>query len=234
MKALSSLYYRYLFLRRNTVARALVSLIGRPKVPTKKMWDTQYANGHWERLKDLCEQAHGAVAASYVAYLKPNSSVLEIGCGEGILLPRLREIGYRAYTGIDISEFAIGKCRTMADEKTRFIVGDAEQYVPDTPVDVILLNESIYYFVEPIACLCRYAERLAPGGVFIVSMFDKERTRPIRRALKETFRVIDETIVSNSKGTWYCSVLGSERLNGESSALDGVAQVRVLAGISEK
>jgi SAM-dependent methyltransferase len=205
------LYYRYVFLRENRIARAIASLVGSPSVPSREMWDLQYRNGHWARLNDLCEQAHNAVAVSYIAHLRPESSVLEIGCGEGSLLRRLKQVGYRNYTGIDISEFAIGKCRQFSDQKTTFLVGDAERYVPDADFDVLVLNECIYYFVEPIITLQRYANYLTPGGLFVISLFDKDRTRPIRRRLMTEFSLVDETLVSNSKGTWYCLALRPQR-----------------------
>lgn len=213
MKALSWLYYRYVFLRENPIARAVGALAGSPAVPSREAWESQYENGEWTRLNDLSEQAHNGVVLSYIAYLRPVSSILEIGCGEGILLPRLRQIGYRSYTGVDISEVAIGKAGQFRDQKTAFLVGDAEAYQPNAAFDVIVLNECIYYFVEPIRSLQQYANCLAPGGLFVISLFDKYRTRPIRRSLKSVFRLVDETVISNAKGTWYCLVLSPKESN---------------------
>lgn len=207
MNPFTSLYYRYIFLRENRVARAIGAFLGNPPVPSREMWESQYEKGHWERLNNLSEQAHNGVVLSYIAHLRPESSVLEIGCGEGILLPRLKQIGYRNYTGIDISEFAIGKSRQFCDEKTTFLAADAERYVPEGTFDVMVLNECIYYFVQPVITLQRYAHYLKPSGLFVISLFDKDRTRPIRRCLKSAFPLVDETVVSNSKGTWYCLVL---------------------------
>ena len=207
MKTFSSVYYRYIFLRDNRIARIFAALVGSPDVPSREMWDSQYKMGDWERLNDLSEQAHNGVLLSYIAYLRPDSSVLEIGCGEGGLLRRLRQAGYRHYVGIDISEVAIAKSRQYSDRKTIFLVGDAERYVPDAPIDVAVLNESIYYFAQPIVTLQRYANHLMPSGLFVISLFENDQTRPIRRCLKSTFPLVDETTVSNSKGTWHCLVL---------------------------
>ena len=101
----------------------------------------QSEKGYWARLQGLSQQAHYAVVPSYIAHLRPESPVLEIGCEEGTLVRRLKQIGYRNYTGIDISEFAIGKPRQFNDRKTTFMVGAAKRYVPDATFDVIVLNE---------------------------------------------------------------------------------------------
>jgi SAM-dependent methyltransferase len=209
MNPLPWLYYRYIFLRENRLARAIESVVGRPEVPSQQRWESEYENGSWGRLRDLTEQAHNGVVLSYIDHLRPEGSVLEIGCGEGILLRRLRQIGYRDYTGIDISEVVIARCQQLSDSKTRFVACDAENYVPGSAHDVIVLNECIYYFVEPVATLQRYASYLKPGGVFVLSLFDSLRSRPIRRRLKESFFLLDETRISNAKGTWYCLVLNS-------------------------
>ena len=220
MNPFSSLYYRYVFLRENPIARAITWLVGDPSVPSREAWESQYKDGQWARLNDLCEQAHNAVVLSYIAHLRPGSSVLEIGCGEGSLIRRLKQVGYRNYTGIDISEFAISRCRQFSDEKTFFLACDAESYVPDTVFDVVVLNESIYYFVQPIITMQRYADCLAPDGLFVISLFDKDRTRPIRRRLTAAFPLVDETVVSNSKGTWHCLVLAPKRTGDSATPVE--------------
>lgn len=207
MNPVSLLYYRYMYLRENSIARAVTSLLGRPEVPSREIWESQYRTGHWTRLNDLSEQAHNAMVLSYVSYLRPNSSLLEIGCGEGILLQQLKKIGYRSYTGVDISQVAIDRCSQFRDVKTSFIACNAEMYVPDGNLDVMIFNESAYYFARPILTLQRYAEYLTAEGIFVISLFDMERTRPIRRQLKRVFSVVDETLVVNRGGKWHCLVL---------------------------
>lgn len=214
MKGLTWFYYRYIFLRENPISRAVGALAGNPAVPSREVWESQYEKGQWTRLNDLSEQAHNGVVLSYIAYLRPEGSVLEIGCGEGTLLPRLKQIGFRRYTGIDISEVAIAKTMQFSDNKTTFVVGDAETYKPTGAFDVIVLNECIYYFVEPVNTLQRYASYLTAGGLFVISLFDKDRTRPIRRRLKSAFCLVDETVISNAKGTWYCLVVTPKESGG--------------------
>ena len=201
------LYYRYFFLRDGGVARAIESLVGGHSVPSRESWEAQYREGYWSRLNLGGEHGHYAVFLSYAIQLRPDASVLDVGCGEGILWRLLKQFGYGRYTGIDISETAIRKCKSFAEEKTSFVACDAEDYVPDTTFDLIIFNESLYYFRDPMNALKRYARYLAPKGIFVISLFDFIRTRAIRRRVKEVFSLLDETVVSNSHGTWHCLAL---------------------------
>ena len=201
------LYYRYFFLRDGGVARAIESLVGGHSVPSRESWEAQYREGYWSRLNLGGEHGHYAVILSYAIQLRPDASVLDVGCGEGILWRLLKQFGYGRYAGIDISETAIRKCKSFAEEKTSFVACDAEDYVPDTTFDLIIFNESLYYFRDPMNALKRYARYLAPKGIFVISLFDFIRTRAIRRRVKEVFSLLDETVVSNSHGTWHCLAL---------------------------
>jgi 2-polyprenyl-3-methyl-5-hydroxy-6-metoxy-1,4-benzoquinol methylase len=199
---------RSLSFRNSGVARVISALATRPRVVrSRDEWDSQYLNSQWARLNDLSEQAHNAMVLSYVSYLKPASSILEVGCGEGILLRQLKKVGYRSYTGIDISRVAIENCSYFEDANTKFLACDATTYVPRQEFDAIILNESLYYFERPLATVRRYADYLSADGLFIISLFEMDRTRPIRRQLKAAFRLVDETLVANTKGKWHCLAL---------------------------
>jgi trans-aconitate methyltransferase len=182
-------------------------LIGEPSVPTQQEWENEYESGSWERLNALSERAHSAVVLSYVVSFRPASSILELGCGEGILFRDLQKFPYTQYIGVDISHYAIEQCLQFVDDKTMFIADNAETYRPASSFDVIILNESIYYFTEPINTMRRYANYLTKDGVFVLSIYDNLRTRPIRRALKEEFHLVDETAVKKTQGTWHCMAL---------------------------
>ncbi len=219
MRLLVELYYRFVFLRRNPISRAVTALVGQPPVRSAAVWDSEYQLGVWNRLKDLSEQAHTAVVLSYIERLRPHAKILEIGCGEGEFARRLREAGYKAYTGIDISHLAIERSQRWSDERTVFLAANAEIYVPTKTFDVIVLNESIYYFREPVRTLERYALHLEQNGLFVISMFDAIHTRPVYRCLTDGFEILDETLVSNSRGAWRCLVMTPKRPVGEGEHL---------------
>ena len=211
MNLLHSLYFRCIFLNDNWLAQTLAGWVRNPSSRSPERWNYEYAAGKWAGLKDISEQTHNAVLLGYVAYLRPDSTILEIGCGSGALFPYIARLGYRRYMGIDISAVAIDQCQSFGDDKTSFQATDAETYTPDFHPDVIVLNETIYYFRQPIRTLERYSGYLAANGIFVLSLVDNTKTRTIIRCLKKCFRLIDETEVSNSETAWHCLAL--TRLN---------------------
>ena len=58
-------------------------------------------------LKEIGELAHYSAIVGYCYYLNKSGTILDIGCGEGILQERLRSLNYSRYVGVDISAKAI-------------------------------------------------------------------------------------------------------------------------------
>jgi len=209
-------YYRVLFGRRFPGAQALARRVAawegataRGDAPAaKEAWDAQYRAGGWEFMRDLDELARYALIAAFVNRLAPRGAVLDVGCGEGLLVDHLRPLGYRRYLGIDLSEAAVAQAASRADAATAFLAADGEGAPPDGPWDVVVFNESIYYFREPLAAVARYGAVLAPAGWFVVSTFASRRADAVVRALLRRYRLVEETAVSNRKGTWTVRVLG--------------------------
>jgi 2-polyprenyl-3-methyl-5-hydroxy-6-metoxy-1,4-benzoquinol methylase len=81
---------------------------------------------------------------SYYTHYRPGGSLLDVGCGEGVLQRRLRALGYARYLGIDSSEEAIARAQTERDARTEFRCADAETYMPQDRFDVIVFNEVLY------------------------------------------------------------------------------------------
>ena len=205
MNPLHRLYYRYFFLRTNFIANAVIACVGTPRRATRETWNREYREGNWARLHHLSEQPHNAVLLAYIEHLRPQGSILEIGCGDGVLLHYLKHFGYSRYLGIDISDVAIEKCQSSKDATTDFLVRDAETYTPDFTPDVIVLNESIYYFAHPTEILKRYSQYLASDGIIVVSIYDHYKTRPIVRRIKTDFCLLNDTTVSERIGSWHGS-----------------------------
>lgn len=170
-------------------------------------WEQAYTAGRWDYLGGLDELGHYSVVAGYCQALKPGGRVLELGCGEGLLLRVLRGDAYREYLGVDIAAAAIARAQAHADARTHFTVGDIGTFTPPHAFDAIVLIESLYYLPDATATLARLAQHLAPGGVFIVSMYLHPRHALWRRVAR-AFNVLDTTQVRNAKGiVWTCRVL---------------------------
>lgn len=177
----------------------------RPLPPRE--WERAYAAGRWDYLSGLDELGHYSIVAGYCQVLKPGGRLLELGCGEGLLLRLLRGKAYSEYLGIDIAHAAIARAQAYANARTRFAVGDIGRFTPPHPFDAIVFNESLYYLPDATATLARLTRSLTPGGVFIVSMYLHRRHALWQRLARE-FTLLDTTEVRNGKGiAWTCQVL---------------------------
>jgi 2-polyprenyl-3-methyl-5-hydroxy-6-metoxy-1,4-benzoquinol methylase len=189
---------------------ALVNrLLGRRTAAAK--WNAQYAEGRWTAFDRLDELAHYSVLAGYALHLKPGGALLDVGCGDGTLRERLHHAAFSRYVGVDFAE-AVERARHRADDKTEFVVGDMREFTPSATFDTIVFNESLYYVSDPIAELARYAGRLAPGGVFLISTHLKSNTEALWAKIAASHDVIDHTTVVNAQGTtWRCGAVQPRR-----------------------
>src|SRR5262245_15532375 len=160
-RLLGLVYYEFLFDSGTPFSRSLASRIvtweqGRGKGDTpisKSLWEQQYGSGHWDYLRALGELGRFSVLTGYLQELKPHGALLDIGCGEGLLYKRLLSQP-SLYLGLDISAAAIDKARTVGAGP--FLCADAEQFVVDDTYDVIIFNECLYYFNDPVGTVGRY------------------------------------------------------------------------------
>lgn len=147
----------------------------RPYRPYDRPAEQAYAQADpWGFLRKLDAVPQRSVIAGYIQHLVANGDVLDVGCGEGLILNHLGT-GIR-YTGVDLSAGAIGRAQADFGSRAIFHVGDATTYTPEGQFDAIVFNESIYYMPEPAAVVRRYEQFLRPGGHLIVSMYDAPTT----------------------------------------------------------
>ena len=165
-------------------------------------WDAQYVNGRWNYLRQIDELAHYGVITSYCHYLKQAGTILDLGCGEGILQERLNSGNYSRYVGVDISSEAIQRASHKQDERTVFVLADASSYNPDEQFDIVVFNECLYYFENPLGIVRRYERFLREDGAFIVSMYVDEQNMRIWKMLEALYTAEDEVRVSNKSGVF--------------------------------
>jgi 2-polyprenyl-3-methyl-5-hydroxy-6-metoxy-1,4-benzoquinol methylase len=214
-KVVYLVYYRFLFGRRFPGSERLARRVraweratGRGDAPAaKEVWEEQYGRGKWKLMRGFDELARYSVIAAYVHHLCPGGSVLDVGAGEGLLVDHLRPLGYGRYLGIDLAEAAIAQAEARRDERTDFLAADAETFQPEGRWDVIVLNECVYYFADPLGTVARYKACLAPDGALVVSTFRSRRADAIAKRLLAAHTLAEETALSNRKGTWVVRVL---------------------------
>jgi SAM-dependent methyltransferase len=176
------------------------------------VWDKEYSSGKWGSLAALADEAHHLVIASYVNGLKPNATILDVGCGEGVLNRAVRRFSYKQYVGIDISAVAIAAAQLFSDPATAFHAVSADNFSTDQRFDAIVFNETLYYFANPVETIRRYAEFLAEDGIFVISMHmfgirEGLLKLGIWRDLEAQLQVADETTIHRAGDTWIVRAL---------------------------
>ena len=175
----------------------------------KRMWDKLYASGFGYQLSLRGEQKHNQTLVDFMVSANKNQTILEVGCGEGLLLDYLDRWGYQKYVGIDFSDVALRNASKRANSKTSFVSGLAESFVPDGQFDAIVFNECLYYFDDPMQVIHRYERYLTPDGVMLVSLFTKtEKIKLLAGEISKGFRVMRKASVTNGEDRWECFMLG--------------------------
>ena len=76
---------------RDATRRALSLVLPYRSIPgSREVLDCEYKSGSWDYLRGPEELPRFSIVAGYCHHFRPNSAILEIGCGEGILQERTR------------------------------------------------------------------------------------------------------------------------------------------------
>jgi SAM-dependent methyltransferase len=212
---LENAYYRFLFGLKLGAAPSLTGQLAafesggnRGDVPLSgELWEAQYLAGQWSFLHDLDQMTRYSVIASYLQALKRHGAVLDVGCGEGVLLERLGGLSYAKFVGVDISPTAVERARQMRYPRSSFVCADAQQYVPDDLFDVIIFNEVLYYFADPQAVVQKFCGWVKADGLLVTSLYSRSsRARAISRLLKRTYRSIAQIEIKSGGKGWLIGV----------------------------
>lgn len=174
-------------------------------------WNQQYTNSEWAYMANLPELGRYSIIAGYCQFLKPAGSVLDIGCGTGLLAQRLA--AGTPYIGIDLSEAAVTQADQLHLVNATFIAADANCYEPSQTFDIIVFNESLWYLKNPGDQVKRYQRFLTPGGYFVVSMWYAAETIKIWNSLRD-FKAVERIRLNHlsSRQKWNLAVYKPERV----------------------
>ena len=155
----------------------------------QNMWEREYADGRWNYLSSSEQLPRYSVIEGWRNYYKPDGRVLDIGCGEGIVLSQSELKSQIHYLGVDVSQAAINKakqkirnplCQSFICCKIEdFNMMDAEGF------DLIIFNEVLYYLPNYLDILYKFQSYLKPGGMFLVS---------ISHSKKRTWQLVDKKL----------------------------------------
>lgn len=133
---------------------------------TDVMWNDDA--GDWKGLAKETERPRYEQIARFVEEFCPSGSVLDVGCGEAVLASFL-PTSIR-YTGIEPS----GKAAKTASERATCHHATAEGFDADQEKwDCIIFNEMLYYSMAPRMLLEKFSKCLRPGGIIIISIYQK-------------------------------------------------------------
>lgn len=98
-----------------------------------------------------------------VTELQP-SSLLDIGCGRGLLLEKLADAGLGNLTGMDVYD-------DVASERFAYSQGDVTKRLPfdDATFECVVAGEIIEHVPDPDSFLREIRRVLVPGGTLVVS-----------------------------------------------------------------
>jgi ubiquinone/menaquinone biosynthesis C-methylase UbiE len=178
----------------------------------------------WSRVYDLPpvqRAVYRPVHEAVVAELQSGQprTVLDVGCGTGILSTRVQADLRVSVVGCDFSRGML----EQAAERTRrvaWVQGDALRLpVRDSSIDAVTSTESFHWFPDHDAALAEFRRVLTPGGRLLVALVNV-RARVTSRAAQAGARALGEPAY------WPTRAEMRERVTN--AGFDVVAQRRIV------
>lgn len=165
-------------------------------------FEVQAKTGEWDSLYDKNNPASYPFIVRFVKAINlikqvENNSVLDLGCGTGILIPYVIE-NKGKYIGLDNSESML---KTVNKKFSKLIengnvslhLKDIREFTPSEKFDIIIGLGFIEYFDDPETVVEQLYELLPKGGQLILSFpnfksldyFNLQLTAPIRFLLRK-------------------------------------------------
>jgi 2-polyprenyl-3-methyl-5-hydroxy-6-metoxy-1,4-benzoquinol methylase len=181
---------------------------------TKQVWEKEYTGTTWDFLASEREKVHYEAVLGQVKKAGSLESILDLGCGEGVLYDYLKKSLTEpfGYYGVDISETAVAKAlQKFPGIDVKVVDYDFERV--SGRFKLIIFNEVLNYFVKPIETVKKAInENLEDDGVIIISMYDdgSGRNNRIWKNIDSNFKVLSHDTVRNSTGvSWNIKTIKS-------------------------
>ena len=114
--------------------------------------------------RDSTAQRGAADVLLALARVGPEEDVLDVGCGTGALLARLRTATRGRVVGADPSPRMLEEARRAAPAAAELLRCAAEELPFEQEFDLVVSNSALQWFRDPAGALARFRRALRPGG----------------------------------------------------------------------
>lgn len=102
--------------------------------------------------------------------IRPDGSVLDLGCGNGALLAEIRQYGSWSLRGVEISSSGVEFARRQGLDVTLLEPGSKlEKHLPPESFDLVISVEVIEHVFDPRTFLGGVLSILRPGGLLLLT-----------------------------------------------------------------
>lgn len=169
---------------------------------TDQSYESYYSCQAWEQKyrDEKYDLNHKKEDARYGALLRvlhryDRGTMLDLGCGDGVLWKSYRPLSNSLLLGIDYSSTAVSKANELHIPNCRFDCCDYRTFQPEQPISVVVFNESLYYIDDFLEAVHKASKWLTEEGVIVVSMFDTLVTTRIWKKLLRQYSAIQGVTV---------------------------------------
>ncbi len=144
-----------------------------PKKITFKKYQTRNPSYHWQQIKSNLFKFNAYVDARYQQVLNhipqaTNLKILDIGCGDGVLLYLINQKVKAKLTGVDLDQNSLKTARSKL--KAKFVKASAYKLPFKTSAfDIIIASEIIEHLDQPQKMLQEIKRVLNPLGTVIIT-----------------------------------------------------------------
>jgi SAM-dependent methyltransferase len=176
-------------------------------------WEQKYRDEKYDLSSKKEDARYGALLQVLRRY--DRGTMLDLGCGDGLLWNNYRPLSKSPLIGIDYSATAVAKANALNVPNCRFECGDYRSYRPHQKISVVVFNESLYYVEDFLDAMHKCSEWVSQRGVIVVSMFDTSVTKRIWKKLLQQYSPIQHVTVRDHESgcSWTIRVfLGEQTL----------------------